>query len=514
MEARGIDKRFGAHYALSGVSLAIEPGEVHALVGENGAGKSTFIKIVTGVYKPDGGELLCEGKSVTIADPKSARKLGINVIHQDRQLIPSFTGLENLYLGLPYPKRPFGLGVSWGSMRERAQRLAERYGIDVPLDTAAQHMSPPEKTMLEILRAMMLECRLLILDEPTAALTDREAELLFSLIGRLQAEGTAIVYVSHRMDEIFRLSDRITVLRNGRLAGTLTRAEATRDKLISLMTDGQAKSEKERAEAGRRKSAETADGPVLLKADGVATSDGKVKRASLEVRGGEVVGLFGLAGAGRTELLEAIYGLRPLAAGEVSVAGERIGRPSPKRSLDRGVVLIPEDRRGHALVMSMSIRENMTLPVLDTFSNGVAVRAGKERADVARWMEAMNVKAVGSEQTVGELSGGNQQKVVFAKALLCEPKLFLCDEPTQAVDVMTREDIHRLLRGQADNGLGVLFVSSDLTEVLEIADRIVVMHAGETIAELANDGVEPEHVLKLCYQHDKGSEASHGSDEY
>lgn len=514
LEAKGIDKRFGAHYALSGVSLAIEPGEVHALVGENGAGKSTFIKIVTGVYKPDGGELIWQGKAVHVPDPKTARQLGINVIHQDRQLIPAFTGLENLYLGLAYPKRLFGLGVRWREMRERAVQTAARYGIDVPLDIQAKEMSPPERTMLEILRAMMLECRLLILDEPTAALTDREAELLFSLIGRLRSQGTAIVYVSHRMDEIFRLSDRITVLRNGKLAGTLTRSEATRDKLISLMTAGQAKTAGQPNGAGARSRTDPASAaPLIMRAAGVATTDGKVKRASLDVRGGEIVGLFGLAGAGRTELLEAVYGLRPIHTGVVSVAGERIKRPSPRKSLNRGVVLIPEDRRGHALVMDMTIRENMTLPVLRSFSGGIGIRAGKERASVARWMTSMKVKASGAEQPVGELSGGNQQKVVFAKALMSEPKLFLCDEPTQAVDVMTREDIHRLLRQQADNGRGVLFVSSDLQEVLEIADRIVVMHGGETIAELPNDGVAPEDVLKLCYNHDKGSESTHGSVE-
>ncbi|MBD2866899.1 sugar ABC transporter ATP-binding protein [Paenibacillus oceani] len=512
LEARGIDKRFGAHYALSGVSLAIEPGEVHALVGENGAGKSTFIKIVTGVYKPDGGELWWQGKQVTVPDPKTARELGINVIHQDRQLVPAFTGLENLYLGLPYPKRPFGLGVRWGEMRERASQTAARLGIEVPLDVPASDMSPPERTMLEILRAMMLECRLLILDEPTAALTDREAELLFSLIGRLQSQGTAIVYVSHRMDEIFRLSDRITVLRNGKLAGTLTKQEATRDKLIALMTDGKAKPAGDGSvQAAPRRASATSAGPVILRAAGIATADGRVKRASLEVRGGEVVGLFGLAGAGRTELLEAVYGLRTLAAGELAVAGERVQKPAPKKSLNRGIVLIPEDRRGHALIMGMTIRENMTLPVLSSFSDGVRIRAGAERSSVSRWMTSMNVKAAGAEQPVGELSGGNQQKVVFAKALMSEPKLFLCDEPTQAVDVMTREEIHRLLRDQADNGRGVLFVSSDLQEVLEIADRIVLMHGGETIAELPNDGVLPEDVLKLIYNQEKGSEPKHGS---
>lgn len=529
LEVRQLDKKFGKFYALQKVSLTIEPGEVHALIGENGAGKSTFIKLITGVYGPDGGDIVWQGERVEIREPKQARTLGINVIHQERHLVPSFTGFENLYLGLDYPQRKFGLGVRWRQMREQAVRLSRELSIDIPLDAPAQHMSPPERTLLEILRAMMLECRLLFLDEPTAALTDKDAEILFRLIERLKAQGTSIVYVSHRLDEVFRLSDRITVLRNGKLAGTLDRGEATREAVVRLMTDSEAvsshtnqnKVSEVRAgsppgniqqEANDAHAAEKTD-DSFLQVKGLSTADGKVKQASFHVQSGEIVGLFGLAGAGRTELLEAIYGLRALRGGEIHVEGRRVLRMTPRESIDRGIVIIPEDRRADALILGMTIRENMTLPILPQFSRKYSLAGRKERQAVSAWMEALKVKAAGQEQPVGELSGGNQQKVVFAKALMTKPKLFLCDEPTQAVDVMTREEIHRLLREQADAGCGVLFVSSDLQEVLEIADRIVVMHEGETIAELANEsGMRAEQVLQMIYNRDQAREGKqHGT---
>ncbi|MBE3596428.1 MAG: sugar ABC transporter ATP-binding protein [Hydrogenibacillus sp.] len=505
LEVKNLDKKFGPFYALKHVSLTIEPGEVHALVGENGAGKSTLIKIVTGVYKPDGGAIEWQGRPVIISSPKHARELGINVIHQERQLVPSLTGLENVYLGLPYLQFPFGLGVRWKAMRERAEKLKRELGMDVPLDRPAQDLSPPERTLLEILRAMMMDCRLLFLDEPTAALTDKETEMLFRLIGRLKSQGTSIIYVSHRLDEVLRLSDRITVLRNGTLAGTLPREQADRETLVRLMTNQEARAPERKGDRERH------GAPVVLRARGVATADGKVKNAGLEVRKGEIVGLFGLAGAGRTELLEAIYGVRQKTAGDVWLEGQPATHLTPKQAIRRGMVLVPEDRRSHALVMGMTIRENMTLPVLSRFSNGVTIRGKRERAAVSDWMAAMKVKATGTEQTVGELSGGNQQKVVFAKALMSGPVVLLCDEPTQAVDVMTREDIHRLLRTQAEKGCGVVFVSSDLQEVLEIADRIVVMHEGETIAELPNEGLTTEKVLKICYDHRKGGKTGHAA---
>jgi ribose transport system ATP-binding protein len=498
MKVEGLDKAFGQHYALSGVDFEIVPGEVHALVGENGAGKSTFIKIITGVYASDAGTILWKGKKVTISDPAYARQIGINVVHQDRHLVPSFTGYENLFLGLPYPTNKSRVGVDWKQMREQAERLKIEFGVELDLNKTAARMSPPEKTMLEILRAMMLECQLLILDEPTASLTDQEAERLFALIGRLTKQGTAILYVSHRMDEIFRLSDRITVFRNGQRVDTVMGPMTTKEQLIRLMSNADLKQ-------SQRESGKKAAGEAVLELNSLTTLDGKVKNTSLIVRKGEIVGMFGLAGAGRTELLETIYGLRESAGGDIKVGGKQVTKPTPRRSLDNGVILIPEERKRDSLVMGMSIRENMTLPVLKRFSSVWKLRGQTERAEVTSRMQEMNVKASSPEQTIGQLSGGNQQKVVFAKALLSSPILFLCDEPTQAVDVMTREEIHRLLKAQANEGCGVLFVSSDLKEVLDISDRLYVLHDSRIVAELDNDGVTSEQVLGYCYSQGKGS---------
>jgi ribose transport system ATP-binding protein len=500
LEVRELDKKFGLHYALSHVSLDVQAGEIHALVGENGAGKSTLIKILTGIYPPDGGKIVWNGKKIEIALPKIARMLGIQVVHQDRQLIGSFSGLENLFLGLPYPKRKFGLSIHWSSMRREAERLKSELGIKLDLTKLAEKMSPSERTMLEIMRAVMLDCRLLILDEPTAALSDEESELLFELINKLVAKGTSIIYVSHRMNEILRLSNRVTVLRNGRVAGTFHTKDMDRDELVRLMTNQKVSTNKQMGKAI------PSTKPNLLRLENVATVDKKVKNVKLQVQQGEIVGVFGLAGSGRTELLEAIYGTRAIKSGKVEIIGQQVSTYSPKQSLRRGVVLIPEDRRGDGLVMNMTVRENMTLSTLQRFSSALHVSKHREKTEVSTWMENLQVKATGSEQLVQELSGGNQQKVVFAKALLSNPVLFLCDEPTQAVDVMTREEIHRLLKQQTSRDCGVLYVSSDLQEVLDIADRIYVFHDGETVAEFPNNGVTAEQILQVCYNQRKQSD--------
>ena len=504
LEIKQLDKKFGQHYALSQCSLSIDKGEVHALVGENGAGKSTLIKIITGVYGYENGQIIWNGNSVKIANPNDARQLGITVVHQDRHLIDSFTGYENLFLGLDYPTKAKGLKINWKEMREKAAQMQETVGISLDLDQMVQSMSPPEKTMLEILRAVMFECQLLILDEPTASLTDQETERLFDLIERLKKKGTSILYVSHRMNEIFQISDRITVLRNGHVVGTKPTAEVNKQQIIAMMTE-----EKPLQLQNQRRKI-SAKAQAALEVNHVATQDGRVKKANLIVREGEIVGLFGLAGSGRTELLEAIYGLRSIRQGEVKIVGKPVQRFSPKDSLKHGIVLIPEDRHGRALITNMSIRENITLPVLSRFSNRWKLAVKKEQAVVADWMNSMKIKATSADQVVRELSGGNQQKVVFAKSLIADPVVFLCDEPTQAVDIMTRAEIHRLLRRQTMNKRSVLYVSSDLQEILEIADRIYVFHAGQTVAELDNEGVTAEQILQICFSQDKGSESSHG----
>lgn len=500
LEVKGLDKRFGQHYALSQTDIDIQPGEIHALVGENGAGKSTLIKILTGVYKPDGGQVFWHQQKVNMEEPKKARNIGIQVVHQDRQLIDSFTGYENLFLGIPYPTHKFSPTIRWNEMKKQAEAIKNQWGIALDLTKMVERMSPSEKTMLEIMRAAMLDCQLLILDEPTAALSDEESETLFELIAKLVAKGTAILYVSHRMNEILRLSHRVTVMRNGKTVGTFATKEMDKEKLVQLMTNQETASKKQPFKRSNAKSKN------ILRVKGVSSVDQKVKNVTLEVNQGEVVGVFGLAGAGRTELLETIYGTRAVQTGIVEIFGKTVATFTPKASLSRGVVLIPEDRRGDALVLDMSVRENMTLSTLAKFSSFLNVNHRLEKEEVATWMERLQIKATSKEQSIKELSGGNQQKVVFAKALLSKPVLFLCDEPTQAVDIMTREEIHRLLRDQVAENRGVLYVSSDVQEVLDISDRIYVIHDGESIAEFVNEAVTAEQILQVCYNQRKQSD--------
>lgn len=500
LAAAGITRRFPGVLALSDVSFDVHAGEVHALVGENGAGKSTLVKILTGVYGPDGGTIAWDGRPVALPDPQAAYRLGIAVIHQERQLVPEFTGFENLFLGRAYPRRLAGLAVDWPAMRRKARAVMGDLGVAVPLDVPVSQLSPAARTVMELLRANLSDCRLLFLDEPTAALTDHEAEALFGMIRRLQEQGTAFVYVSHRLEEIFRLADRITVLRNGRHAATLPAAGSQKRQLIELMA-GQPVPETDDTAA---QPVPVPGGAPVLAVRNVATADGRVRGASLTLHAGEILGLFGLAGAGRSELLAALYGDSRVVSGVVEFMGRPVIFRSPAQALAAGVVLIPEDRRGHALVMNMNIRENTTLPVLGRHRWGPGIiRRRAEARDVGALMRNLGVKATGPEQGVATLSGGNQQKVVLAKSLISRPRIFLCDEPTQAVDVMTRREIHQMLRRLAAAGAGVLFVSSDLSEVLEVSDRVVVMRSGRSAATLERAAADPGTVLHICYGEDE-----------
>lgn len=483
-----ISKEFNGIYALRDINFSMDAGEIHGLVGENGAGKSTLIKLLTGVYKLREGRFLWDDKPVSIETPRDSQALGIHVIHQDRTLIPTFNCIENAYLGLDYPTR---MGrVDWAAMTARVRDTMERLGINLNLKRTAAELSPPQRTELEIVRAMMQQCRLLILDEPTASLTDQETGRLFNLLRDLKEKGTAILYVTHRLDEITLLTDYVTVLRNGALVETVPTDTITREGLISRMTDNAPIHTIQH----RREFGET-----LLEAEDISSKDGIVKNASVKVRSGEILGLFGLGGSGRTELLECIFGCRQMSGGTVRLNGKELILPTPKKSIDNGMVLICEDRRGKAMIGNLSVQDNILLSSIDAFANRGVLDAKAENASVGEQVSALKIKLAGTKQRMLELSGGNQQKVIFARTLMTSPRVFLCDEPTQAVDVGTRSEIHRLLRQKADEGAAVLFVSSDLKEVLEVADRVLVMSQGRTRECWLNDNLMPQRVLTSCY---------------
>lgn len=536
LDVKSVDKKFNGVYALKGLDFSLGEGEVHGLIGENGAGKSTFIKILGGVYKRDGGNILWNGKDLPEAiQPEESRNLGINIIFQDNVLIPAFTGMENICLGRPYPVK--GGLIQWKEMEREAAAKAAELGIHLDLKRPVSMMTPAQKKCVEIVRAMISDCKLLILDEPTASLSDKETNLLFSIVRNLKAKGTSVLYVTHRLEEIMELTDRVTVLRNGTLVSTVDTAGTSRKELVRLMSgneiaDGVGEAGKDAevelqggaadkisGKGGVKQTvsseAEKTDiqgaelvgtgtekkiGRTVLEVHGIRSRDGIVRGVDLEVKTGLITGMFGLCGSGRTEFLECIYGTRKLAGGEVTIDGKTTTRPTPSESIRQGMAFICEDRRGKAMIPAFSVEENMMLSSIGRYtkSGWFQKRAADKKA--MDMIEALKIKCVGVIQPAKELSGGNQQKVVFAKALLTEPSIWLCDEPTQAVDVATRQEIHRLLKEEAKKGKAVLYVSSDLTELLEVADEVAVMAYGKVRKTFENKDLKPTDVLACCYE--------------
>lgn len=496
LETAGLDKKFNGVYALKDLTLSIREGEIHGLVGENGAGKSTFIKILGGVYIADGGSIRWEGSPLTGSlTPEVSRAAGINIIYQDHVLIPAFSGLENICLGRPYPVKN-GL-IQWKEMERAANEKAEEIGIRMDLKKPVSEMGPSQKKCVEIIRAMMSDCKLLILDEPTASLSDKETGMLFQIIRRLKEKGTSVLYVSHRLEEILALTDRVTVLRNGELVTTVPTPETSKKELVQYMSGGEAAGAAETPD--REQELTPTTGPAL-EAREIYSKDGIVKGASLTAKPSRITGLFGLCGSGRTEFLECIYGYRKVQSGQVLIGGKQIEKPSPPQSIENGLAFVCEDRRGKGLIMDYSVLDNMILSSIDRYSRHGRLLGKKAAGKAAEMMEALKIKCIGTGQRIAELSGGNQQKVVFARAMLTEPSVWLCDEPTQAVDVATRQQIHRLLREEARKGKAILYVSSDLMELLEVADEVAVMAAGRIVRTFENKNLQSGEVLACCYE--------------
>ena len=509
LDVRNTDKKFNGVYALKDLNFSLDAGEIHGLVGENGAGKSTFIKILGGVYKRDGGSILWDGKELPEEiRPEESRNLGINIIFQDNVLIPAFTGAENICLGRPYPVK--GGLIRWKEMEREAEEKAAELGIRLDLKKPVSAMTPAQKKCVEIVRAMMSDCKLLILDEPTASLSDKETKLLFSIVRNLKAKGTSVLYVTHRLEEIMELTDRVTVLRNGMLVSTVKTEETSRKELVRLMSGNETGAED--VETGKDAEsklqgaellgagAEGKIGRTVLEVHGIRSKDGIVRGVDLNVKAGLITGMFGLCGSGRTEFLECIYGTRKLAGGEVMVNGAVTSHPTPSESIRQGMAFICEDRRGKAMIPAFTVEENMMLSSIDRYTKSGWFQKRSADKKAMEMIGALKIKCVGAGQPAKELSGGNQQKVVFAKALLTEPSIWLCDEPTQAVDVATRQEIHRLLKEEAKKGKAVLYVSSDLTELLEVADAVAVMAYGRVRKTFENKDLKPTDVLACCYE--------------
>ncbi len=474
LQLHGIQKSFGAVRALKGVSFDLNPGEVHALLGENGAGKSTLIKVITGAHQPDGGTMTVNGEEVGTLTPSRARALGIACIYQQPALFPDLSVAENI--GLRLEKGGVFHRVRWAAQRARAAELLKRIGAAISPDAEVRSLSMPEQQLVEIACALGTGARIVIMDEPTASLTQKEQHLLFAVVRELRASGVGVVYISHRLEEIFALADRVTVLRDG-------------ESVATNPVDGMTEAELIRAMVGREVShiypeTESEPGEVVISLKDVHCAAGGVAGVTLEVRAAEIVGLAGLVGAGRTELARVLFGITPADSGEILLNGNPVRIRSPREAIAHGIAYVPEDRRRHGVILEMAIAHNMTMAIHPELFRGTWLRLGVETALAAEYIRDLGIKAYGPEAPGGSLSGGNQQKVSLARWLATKPKLLILDEPTQGVDVGAKSEIHKIIRRLAADGLAVLMISSDLPEVLGMSDRIGVMRGGRLAAML------------------------------
>jgi ribose transport system ATP-binding protein len=484
---RDIAKSFPGVRALSGVSFEVLAGEVHALVGENGAGKSTLMKILAGAQRADEGSIEIDGKAVVIDGPRAAEALGIGMIYQEFNLVPDLGVVENIVLGHE-PQR--GLLLDGAQAAREATTVLTELGIALPLDRPARRLSVAQQQMVEICKSLIRKARLIVMDEPTAALTDRETDALFALIKKLREQGVAFVYISHRLEELPRIADRITVLRDGKAVATRPIGELSQEEMIRLMV-------------GRELEAHfpalppvPAGAPMMLEVKGLCS--GRVQDVAFTVRAGEIVGLAGLVGAGRTEIVRAIAGADVPQAGEIDVAGKRIVVHGPHSAIEAGIALITEDRKAQGLVLGMSVRENTTLAHLAQFSPRGLIDFAAERTITAQEIAELRIRTPNSEQIVRNLSGGNQQKVVLAKWLIGEAHIYLFDEPTRGIDVGAKAEIYNLMVELLRRGAAIVMVSSELPEVLGMAHRILVVREGRIRAEFAQADATPDRVIAVA----------------
>jgi L-arabinose transport system ATP-binding protein len=502
LKVRNISKAFPNVQALLDVSLDIRPGEILAFIGENGAGKSTLLKIINGDYQPDVGEIWIDGQKLSFSSPKQAHEAGIRVIYQEPEIVPGVDVPENIWVG-ELPTR-FGF-VDRRRLKEKAeQRLAE-YGFEdvLPLDLMGDELSCAQRQIVEIMRALKTGVRVLALDEPTSSLTDDEVERLFTLVRRLRDEGVAIIYVSHRINEIKRLCDRIAILRDGRLVAVKPSSELTEDEIVHLMVG------RELSDVFQRRRVDT--DREVLRVENLRSHwhDG----VSFHVNAGEVVGFSGLVGAGRSELAKVLFGELPRKSGTIFLEGEEVSISGPEDAIAKGIGFAPEDRKREGLILMRSVLENTSMAILPRLTRFGFVRTGLERTVVNRFVDKLEVRTPSLDQEVGKLSGGNQQKVVLSRWLAVRPKMLILDEPTRGIDVGAKAEIYDLIDELANEGLAILFISSELPEILGLSDRIYVMQNGRITGEIPGEHATEEAVLQLAMTDDLSATQCRASTE-
>jgi ribose transport system ATP-binding protein len=496
LEVREISKHFPGVQALSRVSLEVRAGEVLAVLGENGAGKSTLMKILAGIYPPDNGDIVLDGRPVRFENVAAALRHGISLIHQELNLAENLSVAANLFLGRE-PRWGGWLGLlDRSALAAAAPRLMARVGLDCSPETRVGALPPGQRQLVEIARALSLDARILIMDEPTSSLTQSETERLFRVIGDLKQSGVAVIYISHRLMEVKQIADRVVVLRDGQFAGRLAKALISHDAIVRLMVGRELQQFFQRKHGPPPAATEPRlEVRGLRYAGAPFAPDGISPPLSLALRPGEIVGLAGLVGAGRTELAEALFGLRPIVAGEVRLDGKPLVIRHPAEAVAAGLVLVPEDRRFHGLVLEDSVQHNIGLPNLDRLSFLRLVAQGRERALTNDLCRQLSVRTPSIAQPVGLLSGGNQQKVVLSKWLARRPRVLLFDEPTRGIDVGAKSEIYALMDRMAGEGVAVLMISSDLEEILGMSDRVLVLHEGRLAGELPREALSEEAIM-------------------
>ncbi|GIK43537.1 MAG: ribose import ATP-binding protein RbsA [Chloroflexota bacterium] len=500
LRMENVSKSFPGVQALDQVSLHVAAGEILGLIGENGAGKSTLMKILSGVYQMDSGQVYLQDQPVQIQNPHHAQQLGISIIYQEFNLMPNLTVMENVYIG----REPGHLFVNRRQLQDRTQQLLDRLGVHLKPTALVRDLSVAEQQMVEIAKALSLEVRVIIMDEPTSALSETEVHILFGVVQELKRDGIGVIFISHRLEEVRTLCDRITVLRDGHNVGDMDAKTATEDQIIRLMV-GRPLNQFFHTESHKIQADREAAGDIALEVRGLTRTGSKLdpnatvlNNISFQLRRGEILGLAGLVGAGRTEVVRTIFGADARDAGEIYVEGKRVDIRSPLDAIRHGIGFVPEDRKEQGLVLSLAVRENVALSKLDQLSQFGFVKLAQEREQVQEYVSRLQIRTPSLEQLVLNLSGGNQQKVVISKWLMLQPKILIMDEPTRGIDVGAKAEIYALMNQLAQSGVGIIMISSELPELLAMSDRVVCMAAGRVTGILNRAEATPERVMRYC----------------
>ena len=497
LEMRGIRKAFPGVQALDDVNIVVKKGQVHCLVGENGAGKSTLIKILAGAYQKDEGMIRINGHEVDTLTPHSAQRMGISVIYQELELIPYLSVAENIMLGQAPSGLPGGF-ISWSKTYEAAKQILDDLGVDIDPRASVKDLGVALQQMTEIAKALSRNADIIVMDEPTSALTDQEIPQLFEAIRRLKAQNKSVIYISHRLEELYEIGDVATVLRDGTYVGTVPVSELSMDKLITMMVGRELKEKFPKEEA--------AIGEEILRVEGL-NRDGVLKDISFNLRKGEILGISGLVGSGRTELARAIFGADPINSGNIYVEGQKVKINSPTDAINRGIGFLTEDRKGQGLVLIQSVQNNITLAFLKTFSPNTFIQRRSETEAAARLVSGLGIKTPSLQQQVQYLSGGNQQKVVVAKWLCGDSKILIFDEPTRGIDVGAKVEVYQLMNELVRQGVAIIMISSELPEILGMSDRILVMRDGQIAGEFSQAEATQEKLLERSISHENREES-------